>query len=294
MNRCPRCQHGLDEVQIGGVNVEGCAGCGGVWFDNAELGAVARLQSGEMLALEDQFLPGDAAPMLQDKMHCPTCQVALFAFEFPHSPGITLDACPQCKGIWADDGELQAIYLRMAGAQAAATLQNPDSRRTARQAMGLLTSRPCPRCQNPNPTSGVACWSCGLRLPRNGALLCPNCDVMLQLEEFRGMRMETCPDCTGVWLDGGELSVLAECSPEELAEIQDNAAVKRQGVSALWKANPSLYCPRCCVAMIEPEQEYASVRLDTCTGCHGVWVGAGNLPTLSRHYTQTLVRRTLG
>src|SRR5437762_2861165 len=116
MKRCPRCQTMLTEVQIGSVRVEGCNGCGGVWFDNAELGAVANTAATDLLALEDQFLPGTFAPQRQTQMVCPTCHVALFEFEFPHSPGVRLDACPQCKGVWADDGELQALYCRMAGA----------------------------------------------------------------------------------------------------------------------------------------------------------------------------------
>lgn len=293
MKRCPRCQHGLSEVRIGSIQVEGCAGCGGVWFDNTELGAVANAQAGDLLALEDQFLPGDTAHAVSSQRMCPQCRVALFAFEFPHSPGVQLDACPQCKGIWADEGELQALYVRMTGAQAAAAPQ-VDTHRAARQAMGLLASRPCPRCQQSNPAAGLACWACGLRLPRTGSLLCPNCDVALQSHSHRGLHLEACPDCTGVWLDAGELSILAECSPEELGRVQDSAAVKRQGISALWNANPSLLCPHCCVAMIEPEQVYASgVRLDACTGCSGVWIGAGKLQTLSRHYTHTLVRKSL-
>src|SRR5436190_24217070 len=88
MKRCPRCETMLTEVQIGSVRVEGCSGCGGVWFDNAELGAVANTASTDLLALEDQFLPGASAPQRGIQMACPACSVALFEFEFPHSPGV--------------------------------------------------------------------------------------------------------------------------------------------------------------------------------------------------------------
>src|SRR5262245_6555551 len=103
---CPRCGTGLEETEVGALRVDGCNGCGGVWFDNKELGAIAQSQSAELKALEERFLPG-AAVTVAGEMNCPVCEVLLFEFEFKHSPGIKLDACPQCRGIWADEGELQ-------------------------------------------------------------------------------------------------------------------------------------------------------------------------------------------
>lgn len=292
MKRCPRCRTMLTEVQIGSVRVDGCSGCGGVWFDMNELGAVANTESTDLLALEDQFLPGDSAPPQQSQMQCPTCQVALFEFEFPHSPGVRLDACPQCKGVWADNGELQALYLRMAGASARSAPATSDARRTGRQALGLLVSRPCPHCRRANAKAAKVCVSCGQRLPQAGEMLCPNCDVTLHPANYEGVALESCPNCTGVWLDAGELSALSECTPEELQRVQDAASAKREGISVLWNANPTLMCPRCCVSLAAPALVYgADVPLDSCTHCNGVWVGAGNMAALSRHYRQSLGRR---
>ena len=46
-------------------------------------------------------------------MVCPVCSSELQEFEFKHAPGIKLNGCPQCKGIWADEGELDDLYRRM-------------------------------------------------------------------------------------------------------------------------------------------------------------------------------------
>jgi len=282
----------LDEAQVGPAQVDGCGGCGGVWFDNAELGTVANASSTDLLALEYQFLPAIDALPRQSKMVCPNCSVAMFEFEFPHSPGVRLDACPECKGVWADDGELKALYARMAGVAAKDAPSCAEPRGTARQAIGLLLSRPCPHCRKPNAAAAHICATCRMKLPQAGELLCPNCDVVLNSLNFRGVQLNTCPDCTGAWLDAGELSALAEFTPEELRQVQNDAAVKRQGVSALWNANPDLMCPRCCVSLAAPAHLYgADVPLDACTHCNGVWVGSGNLPAISRHYKQSLGRR---
>jgi Zn-finger nucleic acid-binding protein len=292
MKRCPRCLMILAEAQIGPVRVDGCGGCGGVWFDNAELGLAANTESTDLLALEDQFLPSTFSPRRQSQMACPTCHVALFEFEFAHSPGVRLDACPQCKGVWVDDGELKALYTRMAGVTSGGVSPGEDTRRAGRQALGLIVSRPCPRCGKPNSAAAQLCGACAHRLPPAGAQMCPNCDVLLNHVTFRGLSLDVCPDCTGAWLDAGELSALADCTPEELRQVQNDAAVKRQGVSVLWNANPSLMCPRCCVSLAAPALLYgADIPLDACLRCNGIWVGAGSMPAVSRHYRQSLGRR---
>ena len=158
MKRCPRCRTNLAEVRISNVAVDGCTGCGGVWFDNSELGAVANTASTDLLALEDQFLPGTTASRAKQELICPCCAVDLFEFEFPHSPGVRVNGCPQCKGVWTDDGELKAIYTRMVGAAHVAEEPASDARNTARHALGILVSRPCHNCKRPN-----ACWCARVR-----------------------------------------------------------------------------------------------------------------------------------
>ncbi len=45
---------------------------------------------------------------------------------------------------------------------------------------------------------------------------CPHCsDTTLVLSERRGIEIDYCPDCRGIWLDRGELDKLLERSREE-------------------------------------------------------------------------------
>lgn len=39
-------------------------------------------------------------------LHCPTCDAALVQLD---RSGIHIDACPRCRGIWLDRGELDRI-----------------------------------------------------------------------------------------------------------------------------------------------------------------------------------------
>ena len=47
-------------------------------------------------------------------------------------------------------------------------------------------------------------------------LLCPNCQVGMREVERRGVLIDVCPQCGGVWLDKGELEkLLAEAEAVE-------------------------------------------------------------------------------
>ena len=72
--------------------------------------------------------------------------------------------------------------------------------------------------------------------------------------------------------------------------MQDGSAVQRHGISALWNANPALYAHDVVPLAAPDVVTGADVFLDACLQCNGVWVGAGNLPAISRHYRQSLGR----
>lgn len=46
---------------------------------------------------------------------------------------------------------------------------------------------------------------------------CPHCAVELQMSERRGVEIDYCPTCRGVWLDRGELDKLLEHANREQA-----------------------------------------------------------------------------
>ena len=44
---------------------------------------------------------------------------------------------------------------------------------------------------------------------------CPACDIELRMSERRGVEIDYCPTCRGVWLDRGELDKLLEHASRE-------------------------------------------------------------------------------
>ncbi len=43
---------------------------------------------------------------------------------------------------------------------------------------------------------------------------CPNCEALLVMSERKGIEIDYCPQCRGVWLDKGELDKIIERSTE--------------------------------------------------------------------------------
>lgn len=127
---CPVCLGvKMQKTKIGRGNsqimLDHCARCGGVWF---ELGEIQRLRSHQPDALWRKVPQRDYEPRPQchschtpisrsltkctacghdNQLDCPNCQKPL---QIASESGLTLDVCKQCKGVWFDHAELEAIW----------------------------------------------------------------------------------------------------------------------------------------------------------------------------------------
>lgn len=106
-------------------------------------------------------------------MNCPKCMTeTLGGFSVQE---ITVDQCPSCKGIWFDAQELSQLLAE--DARQVATLRRGSENEVADDTRGR-----CPR--------------------DNSALL----RVFSSID--RSVILDVCPDCRGIWVDGGEFEKL--------------------------------------------------------------------------------------
>lgn len=47
-------------------------------------------------------------------------------------------------------------------------------------------------------------------------MLCPVCEIELRMSERKGIEIDYCPQCRGVWLDKGELDKIIERTNKDL------------------------------------------------------------------------------
>ena len=130
---------------------------------------------------------------------CPRCWVEMKKEEVKEEvlgPGVIIDVCPKCQGIWFDNNELKKVL---------------GNRKLAE----YLTKH-----------VGTESMS---------KLKCPRCGAMMDLEYAEDVEIDVCPDCHGAWLDYGELERLKELTEAggdkevEAGEEWEEMMAKRRG-----------------------------------------------------------------
>jgi Zn-finger nucleic acid-binding protein len=109
--------------------------------------------------------------------------------------------------------------------------------------------------------------------------VCPHCDIGLMILRYKGVEIDFCDQCRGIWLDAGELEqfVTQSDSPLNIKDTGHSSPSKR-------------VCPRCDAAMCEaylsisPSEE---LSLDRCPKGHGLWFDDRELQRLLKHQNVT-------
>ena len=115
-------------------------------------------------------------------MKCSLCSIDLEPVDLGQATPLMADKCPSCGGTWLERSKVSRLG---------------ESARADRPQGAALS-----------PTAAA-----------HGILSCPSCAVSLDplcLIDVEKLVVDRCPECAGLWLDVGELSVLA-------------AAIKRSG-----------------------------------------------------------------
>jgi membrane associated rhomboid family serine protease/Zn-finger nucleic acid-binding protein len=115
-------------------------------------------------------------------MKCPHCSNLLRRAKYGKT---VIDLCPNCKGIWFDSGELLDVARRLAASEDVPAQKTELFKH--REVSSLYDieekERLCPRCSKELRKFNYACDS----------------NVIL----------DKCPDCDGIWADGGEVRQIA-------------------------------------------------------------------------------------
>ena len=106
--RCPIDQSLMRQIGEGGVSIDWCELCDGVWLDAGELTRLAHTTA-DLPTLPDKptSIP---SPQRASRFNCPRCQRSMEQRPYSDENPILIDRCPSCQGVWLDRGELQEIY----------------------------------------------------------------------------------------------------------------------------------------------------------------------------------------
>ena len=106
---CPRCKVTAEVQTVGGVEMEVCRTCGGMYLARGELNKALEPTAGDLEYSTvdlDSFEHDDEFGVIS----CPQClDVPMGKVEFNIYTNIILDYCPACEGFWLDGPELARI-----------------------------------------------------------------------------------------------------------------------------------------------------------------------------------------
>jgi uncharacterized protein len=109
-------------------------------------------------------------------------------------------------------------------------------------------------------------------------MICPVCNKDALIVEFKGIELDYCPACSGVWFDAGELELLLEASGLE-SEAGYLAGIIRSREADT--AEKKLRCPVCRHKMNKVYiDEGKKIVTDVCGGGHGIWFDGGEVHSL--------------
>ncbi|MBW1808731.1 MAG: zf-TFIIB domain-containing protein [Deltaproteobacteria bacterium] len=101
---------------------------------------------------------------------------------------------------------------------------------------------------------------------------CPKCwKTEMEKSTHKGIEIDRCPDCKGIYFDVGELEAIIEKSIG--AKIEDLPRIR---IGSGKQDKKSAYCFRCDNEMSTIE-EPGKVRFDMCEKCNAIFLDSGEL-----------------
>lgn len=103
---CPKCNANMIERSVnvlhGTVEIDQCASCKGLWFDNGEAEKLKESWMADFLDSGDPRV-GKTYNRIRD-IQCPRCGAAMHKLNDPRQPHLEYEACPD-HGMFMDAGE---------------------------------------------------------------------------------------------------------------------------------------------------------------------------------------------
>jgi uncharacterized protein len=100
--KCPKCQHGMEEVTHEGITIDRCSHCQGLWFDEDEAHHLKKLKDSHTLDSGDKK-EGWKWDSRSD-IDCPRCNKRMDKTADPKQKHIWYEMCKE-HGMFMDAGE---------------------------------------------------------------------------------------------------------------------------------------------------------------------------------------------
>jgi Zn-finger nucleic acid-binding protein len=117
-------------------------------------------------------------------------------------------------------------------------------------------------------------------------MLCPNCSSPLVKKVYKGVQVEECETCKGIFLDKKEFDKAKNNTDSDLSWL-DFAAFALEDKNLAVKESLRT-CPRCTHLMHAYEYAGSKVIINMCSDCKGIWLDHEEFNAII-HYLESLV-----
>ncbi len=105
--QCPKCTAAMEQVTFGGVEVERCIGCQGLWFDSGTLAPLIAMKGSDVI--DPGSVEVGKMENRVDRISCPKCHKAMISMVDLKQHHIWFESCKVCQGLFLDAGEFRDL-----------------------------------------------------------------------------------------------------------------------------------------------------------------------------------------
>ena len=103
---CPKCAAMMEKVAFGGITVDRCLNCKGLWFDAREQERLRDMPGSEQIDT-GQIGATAASARPTTSLHCPVCHTPMILMTDHRQPHLKYESCTVCYGAFFDAGEFR-------------------------------------------------------------------------------------------------------------------------------------------------------------------------------------------
>ncbi len=100
--QCPKCHGAMAPVVFGGIEVDRCTQCGGLWLDSGEKEGLKALKGSAAI---DAGVSAAETYKRLDRIVCPHCTTQMTRLVDARQHHIWYENCSVCDGVFFDAGE---------------------------------------------------------------------------------------------------------------------------------------------------------------------------------------------
>ena len=119
---------------------------------------------------------------------------------------------------------------------------------------------------------------------KKAKMLCPKCNSNMEKIDYKGVEIERCKKCKGIWFDVFEKDQL---------KAKDGSESVDKDIGKEYDKKKNVNCPKCLTPMTRKAAiEQKHIFYEYCNSCHGVFFDAGEFKDFKEETIIDFIKNT--